>query len=184
MSESERRPSGRAAALKYDPEKNGAPVVVASGMGYTAEKITETAMRAGVPVYEDDSLATMLTQLKLGAEIPKELYQAIVEIYVYFLKYSLRSGGEQDHASGAQGTAGETADSSSGEEAASSRMSGTGSGAASGFPSGMEEETDYSADHRADLQGERSQTNAPAKDAPRTGRTETEWEAGSPFIQL
>ena len=37
----------RAVALKYDPEKNGAPVVVASGMGYMAEKITEAAWRPG-----------------------------------------------------------------------------------------------------------------------------------------
>ncbi len=77
----------KAVALKYDSQKNGAPVVVASGMGYMAEKITEAAMEAGVPVYEDDSLATILTQLKLGAEIPMELYQAIVDIYVYFLGY-------------------------------------------------------------------------------------------------
>ncbi len=77
----------KAVALKYDPQKNGAPVVVASGMGYMAEKITEAALEAGVPVYEDDSLATILTQLKLGAAVPEELYQAIVEIYIYFLGY-------------------------------------------------------------------------------------------------
>ncbi len=77
----------KAVALKYNPEKNCAPVIVASGMGYMAEKITETALEAGVPVYEDDSLATLLTQLQLGAEIPKELYQAIVDIYIYFLGY-------------------------------------------------------------------------------------------------
>lgn len=75
----------RAAALKYDSSKNGAPVVVASGMGYMAERITEAALSSGVPVYEDDSLATLLTQLRLGAEIPEELYKAIVEIYLYFL---------------------------------------------------------------------------------------------------
>ena len=62
-------------------------MVVASGMGYLAEKITEAAMESGVPVYEDDSLATLLTQLKLGASIPVELYQAIVDIYIYFLGY-------------------------------------------------------------------------------------------------
>ena len=87
MSEFDDLMKRKAVALKYDPQKNGAPVVVASGMGYLAEKITETAMEAGVPVYEDDSLATMLTQLKLGASIPEELYQAIVDIYVYFLGY-------------------------------------------------------------------------------------------------
>ena len=42
---------------------------------------------SGVPVYEDNSLATMLSQLALGQEIPDALYQAIVEIYVYFLNF-------------------------------------------------------------------------------------------------
>ena len=37
----------KAVALKYDAQKNGAPVIVASGMGYMAEKITEAAMEQG-----------------------------------------------------------------------------------------------------------------------------------------
>ena len=77
--------SGRAVALRYDG--GGAPVVVASGMGYLAEKIVEVASERGVPVYEDTSLATMLSQLSLGQEIPDSLYRAIVEIYVYFLNF-------------------------------------------------------------------------------------------------
>ena len=85
--EGRRNPSKKAVALQYGPG-DGAPVIVASGMGYMAEKITETAMEAGVPVYEDGSLATLLTQLKLGAEIPEELYQAIVDIYIYFLGFT------------------------------------------------------------------------------------------------
>lgn len=87
MSEFDDLMKRKAVALKYDPEKNGAPVVVASGMGYMAERITEAAMEAGVPIYEDDSLATLLSQLKLGAAIPEELYQAVVEIYLYFLGF-------------------------------------------------------------------------------------------------
>ena len=77
----------KAVALKYDENRNAAPVIVASGMGYLAEKIVEVANDNGVPVYEDNSLATVLTQLNLGAEIPEELYQAIVDIYIYFLGY-------------------------------------------------------------------------------------------------
>lgn len=76
----------KAVALKYDAQKNGAPVIVASGMGYMAEKITEPPWRR-VPVYEDDSLATLLSQMKLGAAIPQELYQAVVDIYIYFLGF-------------------------------------------------------------------------------------------------
>ena len=76
----------RAVALQYSPG-NGAPVIVASGMGHLAEKIVEVAVESGVPVYEDNSLATVLSQMELGREIPEELYQAIVEIYVYFLNF-------------------------------------------------------------------------------------------------
>ncbi len=80
----------KAVALSYDEKENSAPIVVASGMGYIAEKIVETAQRNGVPVYEDNSLATMLTQLELGSQIPEEIYSAIVDIYVYFLNYSMK----------------------------------------------------------------------------------------------
>ncbi len=77
----------KAVALSYNEEKNRAPVVVASGMGYMAEKIVETATESGVPVFEDESLATILTQLELGSEIPPELYQAVVDIYIFFLHF-------------------------------------------------------------------------------------------------
>ncbi|MCI8360491.1 MAG: type III secretion protein [Clostridiales bacterium] len=75
-----------AVALQYGAE-DAAPIVVASGMGYMAEKIVEAATDNGVPIYEDNSLATVLAQLQLGQEIPEELYKAIVEIYVYFLRF-------------------------------------------------------------------------------------------------
>ena len=48
-----------AVALRYEGG-SGAPVVVASGMGFLAEKIVEVAAESGVPIYEDNSLATML----------------------------------------------------------------------------------------------------------------------------
>lgn len=85
MSKSEQQ-AGKAVALRYNPE-NSAPVIVASGTGYLAEKIVEVASEAGVPVYEDNSLATVLSQMELGREIPEELYQAVVEIYLYFLNF-------------------------------------------------------------------------------------------------
>lgn len=87
-SEQGTRSVNKAVALQYGPD-DAAPIVVASGMGYMAEKIVETASECGVPVYEDNSLATILTQLQLGQEIPESLYKAIVEIYVYFLHFDL-----------------------------------------------------------------------------------------------
>ena len=89
MSPYKKESTKKAVALKYDENSGLAPVIVASGMGYMAEKIVEVANENGVAVYEDTSLATMLTQLELGAEIPEELYKTIVDIYVYFLNYSV-----------------------------------------------------------------------------------------------
>ena len=92
MSEFDNLIKRRAVALKYDSRNNRAPIIVASGMGYLAERITEAAAEAGVPVYEDDSLAVLLSQMKLGSAIPEELYQAVVEIYLYFLDYKPAEG--------------------------------------------------------------------------------------------
>ena len=68
----------RAVALRYDVDKNIAPVIVASGIGHIAEKIVEIAGENKVPIYEDTSLTTILTQLELGSEIPEELYKAVL----------------------------------------------------------------------------------------------------------
>lgn len=96
-SEDNRSRAKKAVALQYGAGDN-APVIVASGQGYLAEKIVELAADNGVPVYEDNSLSTILTQLQLGQEIPENLYQAIVEIYVYFLRFdpsAQDAGGKQ-----------------------------------------------------------------------------------------
>jgi len=82
--------NSKAVALRYE-DSDAAPIVVASGLGYMAQKIVEVATENNIPVYEDTSLATVLSQFQLGQEIPEELYQAIVEIYVYFLKFDSSS---------------------------------------------------------------------------------------------
>lgn len=76
----------RAVALQYAGGESP-PVIVASGMGYLAEQIVKVATDSGVPIYEDNSLATMLSQMQLGQEVPDSLCQAIVDIYVYFLEF-------------------------------------------------------------------------------------------------
>ncbi|MEG0214839.1 MAG: EscU/YscU/HrcU family type III secretion system export apparatus switch protein [Hungatella sp.] len=87
MSEFNKILNKKAVALKYDEDNKRAPVIVASGKGYTAEKIVELANANDVPVYEDNSLASVLSQLELGREIPEELYKTVVDIYVYFLQF-------------------------------------------------------------------------------------------------
>lgn len=78
--------SQMAVALKYNPDKDNAPIVVAAGNGYIAQKIIELANKNNVPVYQDNSSASLLSSFTLGSEIPPELYQAVAEIYAYILK--------------------------------------------------------------------------------------------------
>ena len=85
----------RQVALRDHETQNSAPVIVASGMGYVAEKIVEIANDNGVPVYEDNSLATVLTQMKLD---PAESYETIVDIYAYFLRYVPKHADETQEA--------------------------------------------------------------------------------------
>ena len=87
MSESNEKKSSllSAAALKYDQDKNNAPCVVAAGTGYIAQKIIQVAIENGVAIYHDDSAATLLAKLEVGQEIPPELYQIVVNIYISLL---------------------------------------------------------------------------------------------------
>lgn len=85
MSESEQNRSVRdmkVAALKYSSEQNNAPVVVAAGSGYVAQRIISIADECGISIYHDDGAATLLSSLNLGQEIPQELYQMVVDIYM------------------------------------------------------------------------------------------------------
>lgn len=84
--QNERMSSLNVAALKYDPQKNNAPCVVAAGSGYIAQKILQVAIENGVAIYHDDSAATMLAKLEMGQEIPPELYQIVVNIYISLLE--------------------------------------------------------------------------------------------------
>ncbi|MDD4583927.1 MAG: EscU/YscU/HrcU family type III secretion system export apparatus switch protein [Eubacteriales bacterium] len=75
----------RVAALKYDQNKNSAPCVVAAGSGHTAQRILQVAIENGIAIYHDDSAATLLSKLEIGQEIPPELYQIVVNIYLHLL---------------------------------------------------------------------------------------------------
>ena len=72
-------------ALRYDPEKNNSPVIVAAGTGFVAQNILNVAEENGIPIYHDDSAATLLSKLQMGQEIPPELFQIVVNIYVSLL---------------------------------------------------------------------------------------------------
>ena len=74
-------PTHLAVAIKYDPEKSRAPVVLAKGEDYLAQKIREAAKEHNIKIVENKPLARMLyANVDIGAEIPPELYQAVAEI--------------------------------------------------------------------------------------------------------
>lgn len=78
----------KAAALRYEEEKDIAPRVVASGRGKIAERIVEIAKEYGIPLYEDPDLVELLLKVEVGSEIPPELYKAVAEVlaFVYRLR--------------------------------------------------------------------------------------------------
>ena len=73
----------RAAALRYDKDKNGAPLVVAAGAGLIADRIVAIAREQGLPVREDPALAEALARLELEQEIPADLFAAVAEVLVW-----------------------------------------------------------------------------------------------------
>jgi flagellar biosynthetic protein FlhB len=80
-------PTHLAVALKYDGILMSAPVVVAKGAGFIAERIREVALENGVPIIENKPLARSLHALvDIGREIPSELYQAVAEILAMILR--------------------------------------------------------------------------------------------------
>lgn len=81
----------KAAALEYQPEKDSAPRVVASGQGVVAEKIIALAKENGVPVYEDPTLAAALATVNINDEIPPELYLVVAEVLAYIYRISRRA---------------------------------------------------------------------------------------------
>ncbi|MGI6554484.1 MAG: EscU/YscU/HrcU family type III secretion system export apparatus switch protein [Bacillota bacterium] len=74
-----------AAALKYQHGEAGAPEIVALGRGTVAEKIIALAKENQVPVHESPELAYALSNLRVGQEIPVELYQAVAEVLAFIL---------------------------------------------------------------------------------------------------
>ena len=73
----------KAAVLKYMPEEDNAPRLVACGKGRVAEKIIEAAEENHIPLYKDPELAGALNELNIGDEIPPELYEVVAEILVF-----------------------------------------------------------------------------------------------------
>ncbi|MCI8301897.1 MAG: flagellar biosynthesis protein FlhB [Oscillospiraceae bacterium] len=82
-----RNPTHVAVALRYKPEKDDAPVVVAKGLDELALRIVAVAEENRVAIVENVPLArSLFAGTDLDREIPPEFYGPVAEILVYVLK--------------------------------------------------------------------------------------------------
>jgi flagellar biosynthetic protein FlhB len=94
-------PTHVAVALKWDGDAAdgergaSAPVVVAKGVDFVAQRIKEVAREANVPLREDVPLARALhAQCEIGDEIPAGLYQAVAAVLAQVWNLAPESGKE------------------------------------------------------------------------------------------
>lgn len=81
-------PTHYAIALQYDKEKHNAPVVIARGADFLAQKIKEKAKDNEIEIVEKKELAQALYRVtRVGDQIPLELFDAVAEVLAYV--YSL-----------------------------------------------------------------------------------------------
>ncbi|MDJ0816704.1 MAG: EscU/YscU/HrcU family type III secretion system export apparatus switch protein [Desulfobacterales bacterium] len=73
----------KAAALRYDGNRDRAPRITAKGRGQIAEKIIDIARENNIPLYEDQNLIQVLDALDVDTEIPPELYRAAAEVLAF-----------------------------------------------------------------------------------------------------
>jgi len=80
-----------AVALRYEPRKTPAPIVVAKGRRLLADRIRAEAHRHGVPVTPSPDLARALYRaVPIGRQIPPDLYQAVAEILAFVYRMTGR----------------------------------------------------------------------------------------------
>jgi flagellar biosynthetic protein FlhB len=74
-------PTHVAVALRYEAETMDAPVLVAKGADYLADKIREIGQAYGVPIVRRPELArTIYSTVQPGSAIPQTLYVAVAEV--------------------------------------------------------------------------------------------------------
>lgn len=77
-------PTHLAVAIQYSPDKMQAPVVVAKGADFIAEKIRNIAKENDVPIIENKPLAQVLYKMvKVNAMVPESLYKAVAEVLAF-----------------------------------------------------------------------------------------------------
>src|SRR3989338_417008 len=81
-----------AIALRYDIDRDKAPLIIASGRGLVADEILRLAEDNKIPLYEDPELAKLLAKLEMDTEIPAELYTLVAEVLFFVYKLDRMAG--------------------------------------------------------------------------------------------
>ncbi len=85
-------PTHFSVAIKYDPTKMPAPVVVAKGQDEKALRIREIARQHNVPIVERPQLARALyANVRVGEAIPVDMYEVFAEIMAYVYRLAGRT---------------------------------------------------------------------------------------------
>lgn len=82
--------------MRYNPDADDAPRLVAAGEGHLARLIIERAQQHGVPVFKDARLATDLMRLDTGAEIPAKIYYAVAKVLAFIYALDQHTGESSD----------------------------------------------------------------------------------------
>lgn len=85
----------KAVALRYRQGEDNAPVVVATGQGWLAEKILEMADSHDIKIFQDKNLVESLRILNPDEEIPVELYEAVAAILAFVFRVDQRCDKEK-----------------------------------------------------------------------------------------
>lgn len=80
------QPRPKAVALRYDPVREEAPRVVASGQGFIADQIIRIALDQGITIRRDADLVEILAKLDIDSLIPLEAFAAVAEILSYIYR--------------------------------------------------------------------------------------------------
>lgn len=76
----------KAAALRYDTEKENAPRVLAKGEGEVAKNIIKIAELNNLPIKKDEDLIELLSKVEIDKEVPEALYKAVAEVFSFIYK--------------------------------------------------------------------------------------------------
>lgn len=84
-------PTHYSIALRYDPDKDAAPICVAKGVDTVALRIREVAEAAGVPLVENVPLARALhAAVEIDDPVPREHFEAVAKVIGFVLSTARR----------------------------------------------------------------------------------------------